>query len=113
MKPPKVTLGKFGIRSLRAIVQGDAFTDYVLIDARLQAEHDVNGLNNPPPETIQRERLTPVAWEAMSEIARAHLIRNLLIRLVTHEVDEWLRVDGERVVEPHPENVAKIVGVKP
>lgn len=34
-------------------------------------------------------------------------VRNLLHKLVTHEIDEWLRADGKHVQHPHPELVGK------
>ncbi len=30
-------------------------------------------------------------------------VRQMLHKLVTHEVDEWLTYDGKNVVNPHPE----------
>lgn len=30
-------------------------------------------------------------------------VHDLLLQLYAHEIDEWLRLDGERVRDPHPE----------
>jgi hypothetical protein len=32
-------------------------------------------------------------------------VRRILVYMETHEVDEFLRLDGARVNEPHPERV--------
>lgn len=36
------------------------------------------------------------------------LAREALVLLLTHEVDEWLRVDGEPVRRPHPDRGCRI-----
>jgi hypothetical protein len=44
-----------------------------------------------------------VAWmpdETRDDILRR--LRDAIIDIETHEVDEWLRVDGKRIQEPHP-----------
>lgn len=38
----------------------------------------------------------------LSEIIRMEMER-LVHHMLNHEVDEWLRYDGERIREPHPE----------
>jgi hypothetical protein len=35
------------------------------------------------------------------------ILRALLVEAFAHEVDEWLRVDGQRVREPHPETTQR------
>lgn len=34
-------------------------------------------------------------------------IRALIVKLELHEVDEWLTIDGECLVDPHPEQKKK------
>lgn len=44
--------------------------------------------------------------QAVARMPEEHLVeelRRLVIRAELHEVDEWLRLDGVCVVEPHPE----------
>lgn len=36
------------------------------------------------------------------------LARDALIRLFTHEVDEWLRLDGSRCRRPHPDPIRRL-----
>lgn len=115
MKLPKVTLGKFAIRSMRFVMNAPhAANPNVALCAFLEPAEDVTGFHSDiTPEVATKHVYPENVWIEMTPRHRAEVIRAILIEAVTHEVDEWLRVDGERVVEPHPENVAKITGVKP
>lgn len=52
-------------------------------------------------EVVTREILTPDA--ALEPGLLATAIRGCVRKAFLHEIDEWLRIDGQLVCEPHPE----------
>jgi len=83
------------------------------IEVALQPGADSQGLHDIPPSVRLQEEIHHELWDELDERMQALKIREVILKAITHEVDEWLRVNGGRVVEPHPENVAKLTGVAP
>lgn len=105
---PAVDLGRFCIKDLRVLIEPTEQGDGVRIRSSFSAE-DATGFNPGIRSLVlMEERRHCVEWERFDARFRARVIRELCIRTLTHELDEWLRVDGKIINEAHPENHAWI-----
>ncbi len=96
---PKVTIGEFKIR--RAVVSLEDDERGTRLRCTLVVDDVVWG---------QRESLTYSEHYSKSEVAYlmengrlGMRVRDLVMTAMTHEVDEHLRINGEYIVDPHPE----------
>lgn len=48
--------------------------------------------------------------EIMDQLELLARIRRFLLDFETHEMNEWLRFDGQRLVDPHPELAEQLAG---
>ncbi len=101
---PQIDLGAFQIKSLSVTTEPAhgpyaAHGDCIL---RMKA-----GVNLHPQYAPYMPGMEPVIGGAtvlpryMSREETRQEIRKLILQCLTHELDEWLRIDGERVVDPH------------
>lgn len=61
---------------------------------------------NPAGQSVPvtfTEARTRQEWEHWEEAQFLWWVREVLKKRVLHELDEWLRLDGRPLVEPHPE----------
>lgn len=68
---------------------------------------DVRNFTTEEPEhfdivTVMRN-ITITGWQTQDKGYIIEAIRNLIVGLEIHEVDEWLKYDGGNVTDPHPE----------
>lgn len=105
MKLPTIDLGKFKIDGLTVEWHEPAFgDDHVELRTVLSAR-DIRTPGCPvllrvmAVDVITRDRLEHFRDSGMLQ----RWIRDALARTITHELDEWLRVDGKQVVDSHPE----------
>jgi len=104
MKLPKCDLGLFGIDHAQVHVM--EAEDCSGLDIRVYLKHHANASTGKPSndvETILRETVSYELYRALPATAIRDFVRRLVLRALEHEVDEWLRIDGERVKDPHPE----------
>jgi hypothetical protein len=52
------------------------------------------------PSDLRIARTVP---DDVNDETLARIVRSCVIEALAHEVDEWLRIDGVQVSEPHPE----------
>lgn len=97
---PDVTLGDFGIAGAR-VTAGWLFEQDAM---ELRAFIEVRDVRDPTRAegVVTRETIDGDSWMAMTDAVRAEMVRRLVMQALSHEVDEWLRVDGKLVREPHP-----------
>jgi hypothetical protein len=100
MKLPEVTLGSMRISAIGVDLRQMASRPgiEVRVDMRVL---DRGGESVQPlrfSETFAEE-----LWSQLDEKTRAQFIRRVVLDALTHEVDEWLRVDGKLVTNAHPE----------
>ena len=95
---PEVTLGGLAIHDFTCAVTWNSHVDAVEIVARYECPCVDTG---EPTDVITRSVVDGETWAEMTAQERGEFIRNLCIRAMAHDVDEWLRVDGEKVEEAH------------
>jgi len=67
-------------------------------------EPDSEAASSAPPLPVTfTEARTRFEWMYWDERQFLWWIREVLMKRVLHELDEWLRLDGRPLVEPHPE----------
>ncbi|HEX2679541.1 MAG TPA: hypothetical protein VHM19_22985 [Polyangiales bacterium] len=94
---PTVELGAFRIDGARVLVALDDRSDAVVFTTVLNVRDVSSGQQTTVNHQARYARSFVRDREAIAEA-----IRELVIGALAHEVDEWLRVDGARVQEPHP-----------
>jgi hypothetical protein len=100
VKLPEVTLGSMRIENIG--VRLGRMADRPGIEIRVVADaRDLDRARTSP--LIFREYFAEELWSQLDEKARAQSIRRVVLDALTHEVDEWLRVDGKLVTNAHPE----------
>ena len=107
MKLPKLTLGRFAIRSAQVLIDEPFDRDGVRLRVHLSTSHLDDPRDNDFAGTVNQETIASEHWCQMSADHKRHVLRQLVYRAVCHEVDEWLRMDGDLVTDPHPELKAK------
>lgn len=91
----------FEIKVCRNMTNGE-------IDIRILLKY-VQDSNNSDPKIINpiilRKILTPRMIKMSKKTDRhiVYIISNMIRQMETHEIDEWLKVDGKRLKNPHPE----------
>lgn len=93
---PVVDIGQFRIERPWAKVIGD--DDRVQIVAGFWCPDLITGVVD---KQVMLQNVWIETWEEMSQKARVELIRATWINALRHELDEWLRVDGVQVTDPH------------
>ena len=95
-----VSLGAFCIRDVQVRVKHEGGSDVMRIEISYQGSH----LQSAEPFKLYSVfRFERELWENLSQKHRAEMIQDEVKRALSHEIDEWLRIDGELVTEPHPE----------
>lgn len=95
-----IDLSGFDIRRIEASIVSKQYGSPIhMLEVRLRPAHDAtrgpgSGLDSDADISVRY--LVPPG-------ADKRWIRQELIKLLTHELDEWLRIDGEQIVDPHPE----------
>lgn len=92
---PVVSLGAFGIESLRVRFHQEPHGPLVQIRVTLIAAEDARH-ERPGPFSATTTTAVPV-----SEVT-PWLIRETCLRALEHELDEWLRINGARVTGHAP-----------
>lgn len=89
---PQVDLGEFQIHSLRV----DCSTGPNPYYDRVTVVAGVKNIQTGSPDYVSQTTEIPTPY-----VRRR--IKAEIMRLLEHEVDEWLKVDGVQVTDPHPE----------
>ena len=102
-KLPVVTLGQFAIHKANIVLEQDPTRS--LDSLRLRLDFAVNDVENPSVRTTVARTLTMSRYELLRAEGGwvQFMVRRAVHDAVVHEVDEWLRIDGELLAEPHPE----------
>ena len=98
-----VTMGEFAISGIEVTANRTAGGDVLL---RVVHTCRCVDTGRTDAEVNTREAHDGESWGALTAAERGLLVKGLVMRALEHEVDEWLRVDGERVQEPHAWNRA-------
>lgn len=96
---PKVTVGEFAIRGI------DVQVMHGIHAVRIVSRFRVANLANPAEDTTifaEAQISNHIPPREFDRAFRWELKRSILSGL-EHELDEWLRVDGELLTDPHPE----------
>ena len=96
---PDVTMGSFKVWDFRVTVEHDENREKVEILARYRCT--CVDTDPGPAEVSTREVVDEEFWDDLDEDMRARAIRDVVIRALSHDVDEWLRVDGKVVEVAH------------
>ena len=101
MKLPTVSAGKFAIHSLTFTVESPAFTGSFDECARVVVSMEVNDRDTGRRAPIRtEERVSMMALEHAKADVLKRIIYNAARKAVLHELDEWLRMDGELMGDP-------------
>ncbi len=104
---PEVTLGEFRISGLRCSVRRAVHMDGI----EILTVYESPSVDTGQPIPIHSIQFVPLQdWRRMPEGERVETIRRCVVEALKHEVDECLRIDGNRVRDPHPPDVH---GLKP
>jgi hypothetical protein len=96
---PNITLGAFAISSIDIRLEESPFVpDHV----RLAITAKVMNLNGAVPGEVAIGMMLPSDVLSRRKVF-ADIVRARVRELVLHEIDEWLRIGGELVTDPHPE----------
>lgn len=105
----RLSLGKMRFENFRIeIGPVDYFSSRDVGILRASLTFTAVDANDPKNRELAVVRSETTFDPRIPEHAREVMLRSMIVRALTHEVEEWLRDDatGERVFEPHPESKA-------
>lgn len=107
---PSVSIGQFAIHGIELTLTRDIgwMCGEDIVELRLRLR--VNDVENPHRETetgnVLRLPLYQLERYRDTNFVK-RWIQDAVYKGVMHEVDEWLRIDGELVTDPHPKAVSR------
>lgn len=93
-------LGRMGFERADVQLERAPYTDDILIRVRLRGVYNAD---RPDDDKKTWTNLAKSIPEGLPPEHICQMVRAAVIQALTHEVDEWLRCDGLRVTDPHPE----------
>lgn len=102
MNLPVVDVGQFAIHSLRVTLMWEPDHDAadlrvtIMVNDRDEPRHKV------PIHGRERINGEAISHHRDGDFLR-YFVRDAILRSLEHEVDEWLKLDGKQVTDPHPE----------
>lgn len=106
IKLPTVSLGEFRIGNIDVALRASPNRHAIEVAITLDSVRDVR--SGRETTLTKLEHVDAYAWELMAPAHRRVIIRDLVLDVVEHEIDEHLRIDGEQVVDPHEGEITPV-----
>lgn len=101
---PRVSLGQMRIAGVEVLLREMPREASIEVLVQLRGVVDSRG-SGQVTEVRLSDTMPLRAWASLGEQSRRSFIRRVVMHALTHEVDEWLEIDGERGPDPHEGDV--------